>query len=124
MIKDFCKNIMGTVSFSGKFDGMRKPQDFCCYPMKETTQDVKVQSDTRIGSINLDTGRVLMTPAHKNGAYNHHLHEAAYVGKLSAEELFMLKAEILATASPRAGTSGIVFCDNSGAAGVFGAAPC
>ena len=28
MISNIRKNIMGTVSFAGKFDGMRKAQDF------------------------------------------------------------------------------------------------
>lgn len=123
MIRKFTKNIMGTVSFNGRFPGMRKEQDFCCYPMPDLTEDVKIQSDTRIGNINLTTGRVMLSKAHPNGAYNQHLHEAAFVEKLSAEELFMLKAEIMATASPHAGTSGVIFCDNKGAAGVFNAHP-
>lgn len=123
MIYNFTKNIMGTVSFTGKFAGMRKAQDFCCYPMPETTEDVKIQSDTRIGNINLGSGRVMLSKAHPSGAYNVHLHEAAFVEKLSAEDLFMLKAEIMATASARAGTSGIIYCDNKGAVEVFNAHP-
>jgi hypothetical protein len=44
------------------------------------------------------------------------------VGALTAEELFELKANIMATASGKAGTNGIVYCDNSGAVDVFGVA--
>lgn len=123
MISNMRKNIMGTVSFDYKPPGARKVQEFCCYPMPDLTEDVKIQSDTRIGNINLTTGRVMLSKPHPNGAYNQHLHEAAFVEKLSAEELFMLKAEIMATASPHAGTSGVIFCDNKGAAGVFNAHP-
>jgi len=56
---------MGTVSFDGKFDGMRKAQDFIVYPMHEgnSADSALVQSDTRIGRIDLQTGAVIMSPS-------------------------------------------------------------
>lgn len=121
MISNMKKNCMGTLSFDGQFPGMRKAQDFCVYPISdEDPEDIKIQSDTRMGSINLKSGWLTMSNAHANGAYHHHLMlEGSKVYKLSAEELFMLKAQVMATASGHAGTNGIVFCDNKGAAEVF-----
>ena len=121
MIENIRKNRMGTVSFDGKFAGMRKAQDFIVYPMKEAETHAQVQSDTRIGAIDLQSGFVMMSPARQGGSYGVHLALAANVGKLTAEELLMFKAHILATAHGMAGTNGVVYCDNSGAADVFGA---
>ena len=114
MIENAKKNCMGTVSFDGKFDGMRKAQDFIVYPITEPVERIRIQSDKRSGFIEVATGKVDLFP----GKY--FVGVTARVGKLSAEELFMLKAEIMATASGKAGTNGIVFCDNSGAAEIFG----
>lgn len=116
------RNIMGTVSFDGKFEGMRKPQDFIVYPMKDSAGSAQIQSDTRIGTIDLETGAVLLTDAFKSGAYFAHMVFAKSRGKLAHEQLFMLKAEIMGSASGKAGTSGIVFVDNSAALEVFGVA--
>ena len=113
------KNNMGTVSFDGKFAGMRKAQDFIVYPLTEATTSIKIQSDTRIGTINLESGDVHMSPPKPGGAYFHDLCHATSVGVLTAEELFLLKANIFATASGKAGTNGVIFCDNSAAIEVF-----
>lgn len=110
---------MGTVSFDGKFAGMRKSQDFIVYPLSEAKESLKIQSDTRIGTINLETGAVHMSPPKPGGAYFHDLCNAASVGVLTAEELFLLKANVFATASGQAGTNGVVYCDNSAALEVF-----
>ena len=121
MIDNFVKNKMGTVCFDGKFEGMRKPQEFIVYPLHEgdPATDVKVQSDTRIGFISLKTGEILMTPSFPSGAYGPHLAFAKRAGRLSPEELLLLKANVFATASRHAGTNGIVVTDNSAAANVF-----
>lgn len=123
MIANIHKNRMGTVSFDGKFDGMRKPQDFIVYPFHAGNQTTaaKVQSDTRIGLIDLDTGEVIMSPSRAGGSYGVHLALAKPAGKLSAETLFTLKSAIFATASGKAGTHRVV-TDNSGAIEVFGVA--
>lgn len=46
--------------------------------------------------------------------------EAKPVGSLSAEQLLSLRAGIFATASGKAGSNGIVYCDNKAALEVFG----
>lgn len=119
MITNMQKNIMGTLSFDGKFPGMRKTHDFIVYPVKAGDTHLKIQSDSYIGLIELESGWVSMTKPKSSGAYFGHLSKAAKLVKLDAETLFMLKAQVMATASAKAGTNGIVYCDNSGAAGVF-----
>ena len=120
MIANITKNIMGTASFDGQFSGMRKPQNFIVYPIKsgDEAASVKVQSDTRIGLIDLLSGLVVMSKSYPSGAYNPHLATATPAGKLTAEELFMLKSSIFATASGKAGSSSVI-TDNSGAFEVF-----
>jgi hypothetical protein len=122
MITNIRKNIMGTVSFDGQFQGMRKPQDFIVYPMHDGNDatHAKVQSDTRIGKIDLANGNVIMSPSRAGGSYGVHMLLAKPVGQLSSEELLLLKAAIMATASGKAGSNGIVYTDNSAALNVFG----
>jgi hypothetical protein len=119
MITNIHRNIMGTVSFDGKFDGMRKSQDFIVYPMRNETAVATIQSDTRIGVIDLTTGKIRLSPARKGGSFGVHLAFASAVSPLSAEELLMLKAHIFDSAHGKAGTNGVVYTDNSGAIGVF-----
>lgn len=120
MISNLHRNIMGTVSFDGQFDGMRKVQDFIVYPMKDAAETAKIQSDTRIGAIDMQTGVVVLSKPHSSGAYFMHMMEAKPAGKLSGEELLLLKASIFGSASAKAGTNGIIYTDNSAAAKVFG----
>ena len=124
MISNFRKNCMGTVSFDAKFAGMRKAQDFIVYPMKQGDDALRpvIQSDTRIGIIDLETGSVWMSKPHANGANFVHLSmERALIDKLSPEDVFNLKANIFATAHGAAGKAenGFIQTDNSGALGVF-----
>mgnify|MGYP000084212747 CR=1 FL=1 len=123
MISNIHRNIMGTASFDGKFPGMRKPQDFIVYPMHtaDAAAAAKIQSDTRIGAIDLATGAVRLSPPRAGGSYGVHLALATDAGKLSGEELLALKAAILATAGGRVGSRCVV-TDNSGALEVFGGA--
>lgn len=120
MIQNIRRSNMGTVCFDGKFDGMRKAQDFIVYPMKEAETRAMIQSDTRIGWINLDTGKVMLSPPRSGGSYFVHLRLAKGAGALDAEQLLMLKAQIMGSASGMAGTNGVVYTDNSGALQVFG----
>lgn len=122
MISNIHRNIMGTTSFDGQFPGMRKPQDFIVYPMHEgnSADLAKIQSDTRIGFINLQSGTVTLSRPKAGGAYFVHLNGAQMVGQVSAEELLLLKAAIMASAHGHAGTNGIVYTDNSAAIDVFG----
>jgi hypothetical protein len=121
MISNIKPSRMGTIRFDGKFAGMRKPQDFITYPIG-TGQDAsraKVQSDTRIGFIDLTDGTVTMSAPVSSGAAFHHLATAKPIDKLTGEELLLLKAKILGTANGHAGTNGAVFTDNGGAMDVF-----
>jgi len=125
MISNLHKNCMGTVSFDGKFDGMRKAQDFIVYPIhnEADAQEIQIQSDTRIGRVRMSDGRVMLSPSRKGGSYGVHLMFATHAGKLEADELLLLKAHIMSTAHGAAGKreNGFIQTDNSGALAVFGA---
>ena len=110
-------NIMGTISFDLKIKGMRKPQDFIVYPIAagESNKSIKIQSDTRIGKIDLIGGVGVMSQSHAGGAYGVHLAmDKKTVFKLSDADLGTLKARISGTAGDRVGSMGIS-SDNSGA---------
>ena len=120
-ITNIHRNCMGTASFDGKFGSMRKFADFIVYPMHsgDLCKQVKIQSDTRIGWIDLKSGGIRLTPPQQGGAYNTDLGKAFLVDHLSREELFLFKARIQDSASSMAGTNGYVFTDNSAAVNVF-----
>jgi hypothetical protein len=61
MISNCHKSIMGTLSFDGKFPGMRKAEDFIIYPMHDSGTEIRIQSDHRFGCIDLDSGAVLLS---------------------------------------------------------------
>lgn len=61
MITNCHRNIMGTVSFDGKFEGMRKPEDFIVYPLHDSGTEIRIQSGHRFGEINLDTGAAVLS---------------------------------------------------------------
>lgn len=115
-------NIMGTTSFDAKFPGMRKAQDFIVYPLDASNEAraIKIQSDTRIGSISMVDGTVRMSAPQAGGAFFHHMATAKVLGKLTGEALLMLQAKVMSTAHGQAGKS-FVKADNSGALNVFGA---
>lgn len=128
MITNIHKNSLGTISFKGKFAGMRKSQEFDVYPLQAGSDGAKVtiQSDTRIGIIFLrngaaDDGRVYMSGPHASGAYFSHLATGSFIDKLNSEELLLLRAHIMTTASGKAGDNGMVLTDNSEAISVFAA---
>ncbi len=122
-LANFHRNCLGTVSFDAKFEGMRKAQEFDVYPMGKGhtggTDRAKVQSETRLGFIDLTTGEVMMSKAVSGGASQKHLATAASAGKLTGDQLLILKSHIFGSASAKAGTNGVMFCDNSGASEVF-----
>jgi len=119
MLTNFRKNCLGTTCFDAQFKGMRKAQDFDVYPLSGTeVVQILVQSETRIGYINLKTGVVKMTKGFPGGAFNRHLAMATDIDKLNEEELFTLKTHIFASASGKAGNRG-VYVDNSAAIEVF-----
>jgi len=115
MIHKIRKNIMGTVSFSAKFPGMRKEQEFIAYPMQDSGQQIKVQSDTRMGMINFESGKVCMSVPHSGGAYFIHLQtDKLKVFDLSIEEIQTLKMWIKSTGGVSVG-SAHCYSDNTGA---------
>jgi hypothetical protein len=63
-LANFKIGIMGTVEFDGQTAGMRKPQRFIVYPMQDSGTQITVQSDHRIGRIDVATGRGVMS-AHR-----------------------------------------------------------
>lgn len=122
MIGNFRKSIMGTAEFVGRFTGMRKPQDFIVYPMHGggDATAATVQSDTRIGSIDLATGDVRMSRPKAGGAFFADIpHGSPPMDRLSGEELLLLKAAIFGTAGANVGNV-VVRTDNRGAADAFG----
>lgn len=107
---------MGTVSFDGKFPGMRKAQDWIVYPMQDSSTQIKIQSDTRMASIDLDTGAARMSQPHTSGAYFLHLQLDRLVAfTLAAEDVQVLRQWVKSTGGTEVGTNGIVVCDNTGA---------
>lgn len=109
---------MGTLSFAGKFKGMRKSQDFIIYPMHEgaSISKIKIQSDTRIGYINLDNGTVSLCPPVSSGAYNPHLMFVKNVDTLTREELAGLIFRLVQTSGEKVGNNSLcIFTDNSAA---------
>lgn len=69
------KNSLGTANLVLKVDSkMRKEQSFCVYPISVGETSIKIQSDARIGTLDLLTGKGILTKSYSGGAYNHHLH--------------------------------------------------
>jgi len=107
---------MGTVSFIYKFAGMKKEQEFDVYPIDKNSNEkiIVIQSDKRIGRINLENGKVYLSKPHSGGAYFLHLSiDVLSESILHAEDLNILKSAIIKTAGELAGDNGIVYCDNS-----------
>ena len=116
------KNIMGTTSFDLRIEGMRKNQDFIVYPMQSDNSGhiIKIQSDTRIGNIDITTGKGKMSKPHSSGAYSIHLQtDLLKEFELRQIDLQALRLFIFTTQSKKAGTNGRIFCDNSKASEIL-----
>lgn len=74
---------------------MRKEQEFIVYPVQGSGAIIKVQSDTRIGQINLDNGEVLMSQPRAGGAYFHHLAIDSKTGKIKKDMLAEEERKVL-----------------------------
>lgn len=109
-VTEIRRNCMGTISFSAKFQGMRKPQEFIVYPNPEKDA-IRVQADSRCGVICGDKIK---------------LAKCEYFAMINAlpckvdtiDNIEQLLEAIRGTASPHAGTNGIIYTDNSTAAAV------
>jgi hypothetical protein len=115
------RNIMGTTDIEMKISGMRKAQDFIVYPIgaDDAGNVITIQSDTRIGQINLVKGVGVMSQSHSNGAYFVHLQmDKLTPFTISESDLQNIKSHIFKTAGDNVGSRGIV-SDNSGASRIF-----
>jgi hypothetical protein len=127
IINNIHKNCMGTTDFDFRMDGMRKTQSFCVYPITELSEvtrkatEITIQSDTRIGTINLETGVGEMSQPHSSGAYFVHLQMDKKIEfKLRDIDLASLKLFIFTTAGNKVGNNFMhVYCDNSQAINVI-----
>lgn len=110
-------NIMGTTDIIMKIKGMRKTQNFIVYPIDkdDSAKTIKIQSKTRIGLIDLNTGKGKMSKSHSSGAYFFHLQMDPLTSfELSGIDLQALKMRIFTSSDSEAGNS-VVKTDNSGA---------
>jgi hypothetical protein len=115
------RNIMGTTDIEMKISGMRKAQDFIVYPIgkDDAGSVITIQSDTRIGQLNLVKGVGVMSQSHSNGAYFVHLQmDKLTPFTVSESDLENIKSHIFKTAGSNVGTRGVV-SDNSGASRVY-----
>jgi hypothetical protein len=111
----FYTNIMGTLSFDMKLENMRKEQDFSVYPISKGDTQIMIQSDTRIGLIDMASGKGRMSQSHPNGAYGVHLQMDNLVPfQLEPNQLSELKYALSQTAGKNVGRS-VVKSDNEGA---------
>lgn len=81
------KNSLGTLDIFAKFKGMRKEQEFTSYAKVPDSDKLLIQSDTRIGYINLKTGLVSLCKPKTSGAYFSDLSFLTDIETLSKDEL-------------------------------------
>lgn len=113
------RNIMGTVSFMGRFPGMRKEQDFIVYPMRDSGPEIRIQSDNYFGRLNLDTGSGILSARRAQYANNLWLDICIMRGKssnlsLAQEELQTLRQWVKSSGGLLVGES-FIKTDNTGA---------
>ena len=108
------RNTLGTLSFDMKIKGMRKPQEFIVYPISMGDTQIKIQSDTRIGVINMDKGDGKMSQSHPNGAYGVHLAFDKLIDfQLTQDQFSKLKTELAKTSGKQVGS--VIISNNEGA---------
>lgn len=67
LISGIKKGSLNAISFEMKIKGMRKFQEFIIYPISKGDKRIVIQSDTRIGKIDLN-GNGQMSKSHQSGA--------------------------------------------------------
>lgn len=113
------KNCMGTIDIIMKIKGMRKEQDFIVYPITKESTSIKIQSDTRIGLIDL-SGKGKMSKSHSNGAYFVHLQmDVLTEFHFNNSDWRQIVEYIGLTEGDKVGSRGVI-TDNSGAKSLFG----
>ena len=111
---------MGTVDVHLKAGNMRKPAGFTAYPRSANAAEgdpLKFQSDNRVALLYPDGKLILSDAVTVHPGF--HILDMPWVKKfecqVSAEQMEAMRVAVKPTASPKAGTNGIVFCDNSNA---------
>ena len=104
------KNIMGTISFTAKFKGMRKEQEFIIYPNPE--KRLRVQAKTKCGYVSSDGGAFI-----SSCEYFFQIPWAKQNNDV-IENIEELKEAVRNSASMNAGSSGFITCDNSKAGAI------
>lgn len=124
MLLSTSKNCLGTAELVIKGNGMRKEQSFSVYPINITDSDkrIKIQSDTRFGYIDLDTGVMSLTKSRSGGSYGvdyvrDFISNKLVETKFSKEDLKKIKEAVRLTSGDKVGDRGIV-CDNGGASAI------
>lgn len=118
-LSNFTVNILGTVSFDGKFKGMRKAQNFIVYPMQDSGTVIHIQSDNRFGVLDIASGKGVLS-ANRQQYANHAwlsyclANKTASVFQLDPEDLTTLKNWIKSTGGVLVGNS-MVKSENIGA---------
>jgi hypothetical protein len=108
------KNELGTASIDMKLKGMRKAQEFDVYPIKTGDREVTIQSETRIGRLDLTTGKGYMSKSHPSGAYFVHLTmDKLEPFEFSSSDFSKVKKGIKGSSAK--GSSGVIYFDNTGA---------
>ena len=74
-IESVKRNCVGTVDITMSIQGMRKTQEFTTYPVPagDTSGLITIQSETRIGKLDINKARGLMSKNHSGGACHYHL---------------------------------------------------
>jgi hypothetical protein len=110
---------MGTLSFDGQFGKMRKAEDWIVYPMQDSTETIRIQSDHRFGIMDMATGKAVISARRAQYANSAWLqlcmmNQTAEAVLIEAEELQTLRQWIKSTGGIEVGRS-FVKCDNTGA---------
>lgn len=108
-------------NLSLKLDNMRKAQSFTIYPFKAGETKVTIQSGTRIGQFDVETGVGVLSKNVASGAYFMHLNSFAGAKDytLNAVDLQAVKMLIFSEGTELVIAKGLMTADNSGAATIL-----
>lgn len=95
------KGFISACEFDAKFSGMRKPQNFIVYPVKEGDSTIIIQSETRIGELNLESGVCRLSGSKSGGAHFLHLAMAEEESQISSDDLSKIKSFLNLNAKTR-----------------------
>ena len=117
------KNMMGTIDLLLKAGNMRKAAGFVVYPRSSNAQEgdpLRLQSDNRVALLFPDGKLILSDAVATHPGF--HILNIPWVKKfecrVDADQMAAVRAAVNPTASPKAGTNGLMYCDNTNA-GLF-----